>query len=302
MENPAYVISADSHSAALFRQTVQTQMVGTGVVGSGDLAVTQNGTANMSVNVAPGMVWLPGTLGATSGFGTNVNAQTSYGLPSGLTSQGSYCAYQDATVNLAISTADPANPRIDLIVASIQDAQYAGTNNTPVLQVITGTPNPSPSAPSAPASTVVLAQVAVAANATSITSGNITDKRPFYTPRGVNLASGSVPLLVKYYTGSASLGTAWDGVSPLIVQDFSAVVSVSSANFTLNFPIAFPNGLLNLTVTAGDGASGAYNQINPIMAGGSPNTTLSTISGQAWSKAGAAYTGSARINVHAVGW
>lgn len=178
LESPAYVISASSHSADLFRQTAQSMIAGTGVVGSGDLLVSANGTPNMSVNVAAGFVWCPGTLGSTAGMQANANAQTTYGLPSSLTAQGSYGGYNDGTVNLAIAAADPTNPRIDLICASIQDAEYAGSNNQPVLQVVTGSPAASPSAPSAPASSVVLAQVAVAAGATSVVAGNITDERP----------------------------------------------------------------------------------------------------------------------------
>lgn len=181
LESPAYVISASSHSADLFRQTAQSMIAGTGVVGSGDLQVSANGTPNMSVNVAAGFVWCPGTLGSTAGMQANANAQTAYGLPSSLTAQGSYGGYNDGTVNLAIAAADPTNPRIDLICASIQDAEYAGSNNQPVLQVVTGSPAASPSVPSAPASSVVLAQVTVAAGATSITTGNITDKRPRVT-------------------------------------------------------------------------------------------------------------------------
>ena len=51
---------------------------------------------------------------------------------------------------------------------------------------MTGTPAGSPSPPSAPANSFTLAQVAVAANATSITSGNITDQRtaPWFYQRG----------------------------------------------------------------------------------------------------------------------
>ena len=218
MEAPAYVISASSHSAALFRQAAQSLIEGTGVVGAADLGVTQNGTPNMSVNVAAGVVWCPGTLGGTAGMQTNLNAQTGYGLPAGLTAQGSYCAYNDAAVNLAIAAADPTNPRIDIVCAAIQDAAYAGATNTPVLQVITGTPAPSPSAPAAPASAVVVAQIAVAAGVTSIVTANLTDKRPFATGGVTTVAtvtglSGTVKGQIVYALDAAGLfiwtGTGW---------------------------------------------------------------------------------------------
>lgn len=175
----AYAITADSLTAETFRQAPSSILAGTGVVGSGDFYVTQNGTPNMSVNVAAGQIWIPGTLASTTGFPNNINAQTGYGLPSTFNEQASYYGWNNGTVNLTIAASNPTNPRIDLIVASIQDAQYSGSNNQPVLQVITGTPAASPVAPSAPASSVVLAQIAVAANATSIVTGNITDERPF---------------------------------------------------------------------------------------------------------------------------
>ena len=199
LESPAWVISASSHSAALFRQTAQTLLASSGIVASpgvGSLATTANGTPNMSVNVAAGMIWIPGSLGATAGF------------PSGFTSQGSYCGYNDGTVNLPIASADPTNPRIDIICASIQDAQYAGSNNQPVLQVVTGTAAPSPSVPAAPASTVILSQVAVAAGATSITSGNLTDRRVWVTP------SGAEPLFsARQTTTATAMGSpAWTTV------------------------------------------------------------------------------------------
>lgn len=110
----------------------------------------------MSVNVAAGQVWIPGQSSAN---------------------QGMYYALNDATVNLAIAAADPSHPRIDVVYASVQDAAYAGATNLWVLGVQTGTPAPSPSPPAIPVSSIALANVAVAANATSITSGNITDQR-----------------------------------------------------------------------------------------------------------------------------
>lgn len=121
----------------------------------------------MSVNVAAGQIWMPGTLGSVSG------------MPSGVTSQGSYYGYNDATINLAISASNPTNPRIDLLVATVRDAEYAGSDNDWVIQVVTGTPAASPAPPTAPANSIVLAQVAVAANASSIVAGNITDKRTY---------------------------------------------------------------------------------------------------------------------------
>jgi hypothetical protein len=110
----------------------------------------------MSVNVAAGKAFIDGT--------ENAN-------------QGAYLAVNDATVNLAISASSPTNPRKDLIVAKVQDAEWSGATNSWSLAVVTGTPAASPAEPAVPANAVVLALVDIAANATSITNANITDRR-----------------------------------------------------------------------------------------------------------------------------
>jgi hypothetical protein len=123
---------------------------------AGDLLVTQNGTPNMSVNVAAGHVWIDGTESAT---------------------QGAYKAYNDATKNLVVAASDPTNPRKDLVVAKVQDAAYSGATNAWTLAVVTGTPAGSPAEPAVPANAVVLAMINVAALATTVTTANITDRR-----------------------------------------------------------------------------------------------------------------------------
>lgn len=160
VSTPAY-IQALSHPADVFRRAIQAVARGGYgvVVAATDLQVSQNGTPNMSVNVAAGQCVLPNTQNTTYG-----------GVYSG--------ALNDATVNLTIAASDPTNPRIDLIVAQVEDAAYSGGNNDWKLAVVTGTPAASPSPPTAPANSISLAQVRVNANVTSITSGVITDVRP----------------------------------------------------------------------------------------------------------------------------
>ena len=68
---------------------------------------------------------------------------------------------------LAITAADATNPRIDIVyVSSAGDISY-----------LAGTAAASPAVPTTPTGGQPLAQIAVAANATSIVTGNITDKR-----------------------------------------------------------------------------------------------------------------------------
>lgn len=84
----------------------------------------------------------------------------------------------DAIETLPISAADATNPRIDLVVLRLDTV--AGTVD---FAVLTGTAAASPTAPLPTQTTtrweLPLAQVAVAANATTIAAGNVTDLRAF---------------------------------------------------------------------------------------------------------------------------
>lgn len=148
---------ANTHPAEDVRLSLLSGLLVTpGIVGTADLAVAPNGTPNMTVLVAAGGCWLKGSETTTQGF---------------------YGVYSDAQTTVTIAAADPTNPRIDLIVAKVQDASYSGAVNAASIVAVTGTPAASPVAPAAPASSTILAQVAVAALTTSIVAGNITDKR-----------------------------------------------------------------------------------------------------------------------------
>ncbi len=156
---PLYLGSPVSHPADSFRRLIEALAPAPGIVGSGHLAVSALGTPNMSVNVAAGEAIVPGTESAVA--------------------QGSYHVVNDATVNLTIAASNPTNPRNDLIVARVRDADYSGADRDWLLAVITGTPAASPADPTPPANSVTLARVRVDAAATSIVAGKITDLRPY---------------------------------------------------------------------------------------------------------------------------
>lgn len=148
------------------RQLISSLVCGEGVAfgNGGDLEVTQRGAgANMSVDVADGNGFAAGTESAW---------------------QGMYHGSNDATKNITIAAADPTDPRIDLIVMTFRDSLYSGTDDDWILQRVAGTPSPAPSPPALPDNSLLLASVAVAAGATSITDANITDERVPYTPCG----------------------------------------------------------------------------------------------------------------------
>lgn len=174
--------AGSTHTAETLRNAI-CMLMGPGVTSSlvprggvhttfgGSLAVTQNGSPNMSVNVASGFVVIPGSENAK---------------------QGGYFAVNDATKNLTIAASDPSNPRIDVVCAKVQDSFYSGVTNSWSLAVVTGTPAASPAVPALPNNALKLAQIAVGAAVTSIVTANITDSRVYLVaPGGIQRVASS---------------------------------------------------------------------------------------------------------------
>jgi len=115
---------------------------------------------------------------------------------------GGYRATLTSSGTLTVAAADTVNPRIDLVCANVTD--NGNSSSYGEVQIITGTPAASPAAPAAPANSVYLAQVYVAANATSIVSGNIYDVRTF------TAAAGGIPIAPK--TGYGALPGGYSGL------------------------------------------------------------------------------------------
>lgn len=125
-----------------------------------------------------------------------------------------------AGATVAITSADPTNPRFDLIVSSSAGA----------LSATAGTPAAHPVFPAIPASSVVLASVYVPAAATSITNSQIVDKR----------ITVSTPLVVNVLEyGAAGNGTNDD--TSAINNAIAAVVSAGGGE------VYFPAGTYKTT-------------------------------------------------------
>lgn len=140
-----------------------------GVVNPTDLFVAQHSTPNMSVDVSAG-----------SGYILN----GSYALNS--VSQNEFWRFvSDSLQTATIATADPSNPRIDLVCAKFNVAGTPDQNASNMVTIISsgtdtalkGTAAGAPSAPATPSNYLLLAQVTVGAGVTSIVQANITDKR-----------------------------------------------------------------------------------------------------------------------------
>jgi hypothetical protein len=213
-------------NADVVREAVSSLVInGGGVVQFGDFPVAQTGTPSMAVTVGVGRAWIPGT---------NVSnlSGTSY------SKQGMYFVLNDAAVTLTIATANATNPRIDVVYAVIRDQAYSGSNNDAQLAVATGTPAASPTVPSIPSNAISLAQVAVAANATSIVNANI-----------------SVP--ADALTKHAEWTTSGNGLATSIVYNPGVATSVAGSTtdhdfytFAANFGIQpAQSGVYTVTVT-----------------------------------------------------
>lgn len=214
-----------------------------GVADYGSMKVSQSGTPAMSVSVAAGHAMIQGSQTAN---------------------QGLYIAYNDGATTVAIATASALLPRIDRICVVVQDAFYGGTaNNQVIYQAVTGTPNASPVAPSAPDNSVTLAYVAVAANATSIVDANITDTRTVATlsenvftasataanTLTVNAIASQTGKLLKLNdsTGAQKFAVSPDGT--LTFQD--GTTQTTAATYDPNLTINTQSGT-TYTIVAGD--------------------------------------------------
>jgi hypothetical protein len=248
LQTPPSWLQAGSYPAQYDRLTAQALWATTGIIGSSSLAVTANSPAGMSVRVASGWAAIIGT--TTSNMGV-------------------YTIFNDAQDTLTITTADPTNPRIDLVCATVRDAFYSGANNDVIFQVIAGTPAGSPVAPSLPANSISLATVAVGAAVTQINTGNITDTRVDTTTNlavgditsvtaGAGLqgggSSGAVTLAANVATNPQT-GTSYT----LALADNGKLVTLANASpvavtIPLNSSIALPVGAVIMMAAYGAGA------------------------------------------------
>lgn len=136
---------------------------GGGIVQPGDLNVTQTSVLSLGVLVGVGRAWMPGTNTA------NLTGQN-------YSTQAQYFATNDAPFTVNLATADPTNARIDLIYIGAVDTFYGGATDIIKIDKVTGVPSGSPVVPTLPANSIPLAQVTVAANATTVANAVITNK------------------------------------------------------------------------------------------------------------------------------
>lgn len=157
-----------------------------------------------------------------------------------------YMVFMDAAENITLATADGSNPRIDLIVAYVDLSVVDDTNpNNPgafLIDNVTGTPSGSPAVPNNAAIQavigasnpyIILARVAVAAGATTITNANITDVRSLVITPSYNPYKFRV-----YKTSAQTLGNdSWDKIL-FNVEDYDTNGNFdSTTNYRYTVPV-----------------------------------------------------------------
>lgn len=132
----------------------------------------------------------PLKISTSSGMVLAVNAGIAWVQGTASANAGMYTGCLDTAGTVTLATSDPTNPRIDNIIMQVTDV--GTSSSTTVVTPQTGTPAASPVAPTLPANSLLLATVAVGAGVSSITAGNITDKRVWTTSVGGILPMANV--------------------------------------------------------------------------------------------------------------
>tara|TARA_R110000868_G_scaffold43570_2_gene146251 strand:- start:1126 stop:2232 length:1107 start_codon:yes stop_codon:yes gene_type:complete len=231
VQNPPVFIQAGTHPAEDVRRGFESIYKGYGVVPATITGAGASATSDLKV---------------VQGTGMSVTVQTGQCVIKGdNTYQGMYFCDNRGNQSVLVTAAHATSARIDLIVAKIQDVVYdGGATNAWSLAVVTGAPSASPAVPAKPAHSIVLAQIAVSATATSIVTANITDKRQFATLNGGTTRVTAAPNTV---LTAGNIGyTPMSGDKAYSEVDYKTYEYTNAAN-DFQLPWGLPWGALALS-------------------------------------------------------
>lgn len=202
-------------------------------------------------------------LGVATSSGLSVTVGTGYAtIQSASANGGAYIATLDSAQTLTCNTASTTYARIDSLCITVNDV--GTSSSTVVVQIVTGTPAASPVAPTLPADSLLLCNITVPANATTLTSGNLSDQRTYMSAVGGITAvqsSAFYPTVgfvgqviydmnlnrFKRWNGSAWLALSTVGFAP--VSGAAGTVTASGTPETVSSASVTVDGLTTVKLT-----------------------------------------------------
>lgn len=190
LQNGGYTAPQDrtEQTAMLTKNAVVSVRPGIILSDGTDATVSAQGTPNMTVNISPFQAIVPDANGRAYVFTSD-----------------------SAVVSPTFATASGSNPRIDLVIARVYDnaaGDSAATGSltlpgtagsitvqtvTGAIELVTGTPNASPTAPPLPNTRcIILAVVTVGTSVTSIATGAIGTSGGGVSRAGYTVAAGGI--------------------------------------------------------------------------------------------------------------
>jgi hypothetical protein len=226
-----------------------------GVLGAGDLKGSQRAAgANLSADVAVGAAWVTIDTGARNGA-THI--------------------YNDAVFNAGPFSAGHATlPRIDQVILRYNDSAIpTGSGNTPTIEVLTGTATSGATldnrlgATALPNDCVRLCDVLMPAVASSVTTANIRDRRPWargFAAVGSGFGSGNFTTTNTTFTSlQAGLFDGRVECSGAVLDiDFNATVTHSVAGGTVFLALLIDGGAAANQATANSPVAGGQETLH----------------------------------------
>lgn len=208
LQSGAYNALDDRMIGGLWLDQSADPLSGNGRIITGLLASAQ-ATPNMTILVSPGRAVCPTP--ASDG--------------------GGYIVMNDSNATITVPPVSTL-PRWDLVLLAVDDADYSGSIYGAKIYVLAGTPAASPSYPTQPAGTVMLAQLQHLANATSVAQSAI-----------LRNSAGAVHECEYQATGVQSIPTGVDRpiayptamwITPDVTKGISTAGAIADAKFTMN--------------------------------------------------------------------